>query len=161
MLCLTYTVIRTAFGDEGHAFYSGPMMAVEQTWTLYVPRARSSLQTSDCSSQKHNLVPHSPPRFAWSRQLGKEKGVYTTILLTTSQKQQQQEHEVPSPQCLSMQYLYIVKLDGVPQEAGQELEHVMWVRRGWRRRNRLVQPAKGQAEGRTGCTLLPLVGERL
>lgn len=97
MLCLAHTVIRTPFGDEGRAFHSGPMMAVEQTWTLHVPRASSSLQTSDCSSQKHNLVPHSPPMFTWSRQLGKEKGVYTTILLTTSQEQQQQEHQVPSP----------------------------------------------------------------
>lgn len=129
-----HTLIRTPFGDEGCAFHRGPVMAAEWTQTPRVPCDSSSPQTSDCSSHKPNPASHLLPKFPLSRQLGKEKGVNTTILLATNNKGgfilQRQEPQVPSPQCLSMQYLYVVKLVGDLQQAGWELEHMMCMRRG-------------------------------
>lgn len=66
--------------------------------------------------------------------MDKEKVINITIVLDTNNKEgfpvQQQEPKVPSPECLSVQHLSISNLDGVQQQAGQGLEHVMRVRRG-------------------------------
>lgn len=135
MLCLAHALIRTPFGDKGCAFHRGPVTAAGWTWTTRAPCASSSPQTSDHSSHKPNPVPHLLPKFPLSRQLGKDKGVSTTILSATNNKGcfvlQRQEPEMPSAQCLSMQCLYIIKLDGDQQQTGRELEHVMCVRRSW------------------------------
>lgn len=88
--------------------------------------AKGELVAADLRPLQPQTQPSTSPL---SRQLGKEKGIKMTILLTTNNKGgfifQRLEPKLSSPDCLSMQYLIIIRLDG------WELEHVMCVRRGW------------------------------